>query len=462
MTSRPHDDFQNLLESFNGTQRIKVMASLPCFRYLSAVLRDPTSVALAGSPRPFHPSKKTNIFVFYTDSQKNPCFPCFFRCLARQITPETHTKTVRKRFQKTLFLTLLLTLLPSTAAAAPVTATTAPVALAAVLFAVCIAILAWWLGWKAALAGFLVLSLPMAEGLARLFLKEPVYFFRMSLDGWTVDTVEQVPLWHSKTISRVSGRDYQAMAMEAMSPLPKTWHIAGLGDSVMYGVGLKRHQTYMSLLPRYLKPGDGRPVTTINLAVPAYNAEQEKALFLAKGEALRPKLVLVHLWEDDFKKNVLIGREVFSASLDVPPGHGLPLPRSLALWLAPRSRLAQAISLRSAGNGADPNCSARDLALNSLTALHQSAASFGGKAVFLLSPDLGRERPVQPQAYGVVKERLHAQSAEIIDLAALLSDQPSAAIRADNCCHFNAKGHQLIAERLGPVLTAVLDKMATP
>lgn len=80
-----------------------------------------------------------------------------------------------------------------------------------------------------------------------------------------------------------------------------TLRIIGLGDSVMFGWGVEREETFLTLIRNKLQnkyPNQNFEV--INFAVPGYNTSMEVATFEHKALAFSPDLVIIHFVENDF------------------------------------------------------------------------------------------------------------------------------------------------------------------
>lgn len=76
---------------------------------------------------------------------------------------------------------------------------------------------------------------------------------------------------------------------------PDTFRIAGLGDSHMFGWGVRQDETFLALLEKDLNAhSSGRKFEVWNLAVPGYNSVQEVETFAAKAAAIAPDLVIVN------------------------------------------------------------------------------------------------------------------------------------------------------------------------
>jgi lysophospholipase L1-like esterase len=76
---------------------------------------------------------------------------------------------------------------------------------------------------------------------------------------------------------------------------PQTFRIVGLGDSLMFGWGVRLEETFLALLEKELNARSSeRRFEVWNLAVPGYNSVQEVETFAAKADGIRPDLVIVN------------------------------------------------------------------------------------------------------------------------------------------------------------------------
>ena len=82
-------------------------------------------------------------------------------------------------------------------------------------------------------------------------------------------------------------------------PLEKRdrWRIVFLGDSLTFGWGVEKDETFEALLERALQAK--RPTEIINFGAGNYNTEQEVNLFLEKGLRYRPDQVVLFYFVND-------------------------------------------------------------------------------------------------------------------------------------------------------------------
>lgn len=71
--------------------------------------------------------------------------------------------------------------------------------------------------------------------------------------------------------------------------------IVGLGDSHMFGWGVRREETFLAVLEGSLnRRFPGRPFEAWNLAVPGYNSVQEVETLASKAATIRPDVVIIN------------------------------------------------------------------------------------------------------------------------------------------------------------------------
>jgi lysophospholipase L1-like esterase len=75
----------------------------------------------------------------------------------------------------------------------------------------------------------------------------------------------------------------------------RVWRIAALGDSTMFGWGIREEDTFPAVLQRALNSGsDSRKYEVLNFAVPGYNTAMEVELYCSRVEEFNPDLVMIH------------------------------------------------------------------------------------------------------------------------------------------------------------------------
>jgi len=294
----------------------------------------------------------------------------------------------------------------------------------------------------ATLAGLLV-----AEGLARWIGPEPGYGRLFSLGEAPTRVVDGVTLW-SEARPRAGDEDVaRAAAGDGVTVL-------GLGDSIMYGVGLGPEETYLERARRALVEG-GASIEILNLAVPGYNTQQEDAVHKELGDRLRPDVVLLHYWDDDGRTYRVAGGYVVDIGDMSADGRlvvrALPLPAALNDFLLVHSRLYELLTRWAVERDRRAAPSDFGRVAPALSDLNRRVTAAGGKLVVLASPQLDGARPRPSGDLPLLRRLGAAEGFAVVDLSEWLPDVDSAAIRFDHC-HFNAEGHRLLGERLAEYL----------
>ena len=84
---------------------------------------------------------------------------------------------------------------------------------------------------------------------------------------------------------------------------PDAIRIIGIGDSVMFGWGVKDHETYLSVLgERLRKARTDRTWEIVNMAVPGYNTVMEVETLQEKGEHYAPDIVVIEYVGNDLER----------------------------------------------------------------------------------------------------------------------------------------------------------------
>jgi hypothetical protein len=87
-----------------------------------------------------------------------------------------------------------------------------------------------------------------------------------------------------------------------------TYRILGLGDSYLYGQGVRFEDICLTRLARRLTAASTRGIKTeaINAGLSGYNTANERDLLLQRGLAYDPDLVIVHFVPNDVERNLLL------------------------------------------------------------------------------------------------------------------------------------------------------------
>jgi lysophospholipase L1-like esterase len=302
-------------------------------------------------------------------------------------------------------------------------------------------------------AAFLV-SVVLAEVLARLVGINPGYGRLMALGDAPMRTVDGVVLWEDHD-SRATPDE---IARAAASP--DAMIVVGLGDSIMYGVGLEREQTYLELMRHALAGRVQRPIEVLNLAVPGYGTAQEDAVHRELAERLaKPHLVLLHYWSDDGHMYRAVGGYVVDVGDMSPDGRlivrALPLPAAINDFLLVHSNLYQLLTHAVVTHDRRATSSDWTRVATPLAALSRRVREAGGRLVVLASPELSGDVVRANDELPDLRQLGREHGFDVVDLSEWLDGAPAASVRIDGV-HFNAEGHRRIGAHLADYVLAQL------
>ena len=174
-------------------------------------------------------------------------------------------------------------------------------------------------GHLLALSGSVVLSLLLGEVTARIFFRDEVSNEAIAarLRPATGERslvrphpdpdifYELIPNLRKRFLGTLVRTDSQGIRVGARSPRTsapggRPGVIVGIGDSSMFGWGVRQRDTYLHRLETLLNRSSfDRRFEVRNLAVPGYNSEQELAVFRKKALAMNPEALLLHYDHND-------------------------------------------------------------------------------------------------------------------------------------------------------------------
>jgi hypothetical protein len=234
------------------------------------------------------------------------------------------------------------------------------------------------------------------------------------------------------------------------------------GSSITYGAGLDRSEALGDQLEARLERWPGGPHCVDDRAEPGYGQEQQWA---SAREALASSQPDVVTWElfDPYKHYSVVGGVAFDARFRALDAAGVPrlgvLPDSVAdrLFLASEAYQYAAFTFAPVVGSPGEGGLAAQICEQALPEVVRLQAAHGGRVVLLVGAMLSHsfDEPRADDTKGGVDLLIDCGKRlglTVLKIAELLSDQRVEDVRADTCCHLNARGHALLAERIAPRL----------
>lgn len=236
---------------------------------------------------------------------------------------------------------------------------------------------------------------------------------------------------------------------------PDELRLLALGDSSVFGYGLEEGMSFHELAAADLSATLGRPVNSINGAIPGHSAEQSLEVLRDLGPRQEPDVVLLcNLWSDLYHEATVQGweRPRWSATWRVAT-------RLLGPWLKPRTVgwLDPELDAGTPGLGRSPRSSLREYRAH-LAALATETAALGAEAVIVRLP-----APIDLDPAGVpewIADYRFVQDLVAREHGLLLVDGPSVMAARDHALtdyydqvHPSAAGHAKLGEGLAQALS---------
>jgi hypothetical protein len=124
---------------------------------------------------------------------------------------------------------------------------------------------------------------------------------------------------------------------------PGTFRILGLGDSYLFGQGVKREDLFLTRLEKLLSRESGtRRIETINTGQSAYNTSMELQLLKGRGLAYEPDLVILNFVPNDVEPDIFTEKAKVEFHTDFTISYTTDdwLSRHSELWMFLRRTVA--------------------------------------------------------------------------------------------------------------------------
>ncbi|HEV8247839.1 MAG TPA: hypothetical protein VGP93_18825 [Polyangiaceae bacterium] len=247
---------------------------------------------------------------------------------------------------------------------------------------------------------------------------------------------------------------------------PRAARIAFLGTSITNGTPLDSKQVFTSLLEQRVKGLLPEGVCVDNRAVEAFGLDQELAVAREHVPHDRPALVFVEIW-DPAKRYIVIGSSAYGLQGLATDDAGYPflpaVPPSIAHPLFRASRLYEYATIAlGVERPAVPVLSPDGPCPRQLLALAALARDSGSRLVAFLPAMLSRpfSESIRMPIVATITDCARSLSIPVISLAEDLLGYDVERVRRDVCCHFNATGHAILAEKFERHVRDYLPKSA--
>jgi hypothetical protein len=135
------------------------------------------------------------------------------------------------------------------------------------------------------------------ESPSNFFMRDPVFGWRCKPD---IDIRFESPDFNTRITTNNRGfrdiaHDYDKKA--------GTYRIVGIGDSFLFGWGVEKEETVLSLLPSILGPeATGKELETVNLGIPGHNITQYREMLESEAPKYSPDMVILFFYMNDWKE----------------------------------------------------------------------------------------------------------------------------------------------------------------
>jgi hypothetical protein len=215
-----------------------------------------------------------------------------------------------------------------------------------------------------------------------------------------------------------------------------------VGSSITYGSGVDLDQALPQTLEKLFETSPSGSRCSDDFSQAGFGPEQEWAMARDELASAPPAVMFVEVW-DPAKRYSVVGDFAFDSrgleldALGVPMLR--PVPDVVGDALFRWSHLYQYMSLALAPDRLRPEGARR-------------AKDGGTRLILLVGARLDRPLAAWEPEGDVLEVSACAarMGIETISIAQLLADQRVEDVRHDPCCHLNARGHALLAERILP------------
>ena len=238
--------------------------------------------------------------------------------------------------------------------------------------------------------------------------------------------------------------------------------VAIFGSSIFYGSGVPPKENFSLSLEKKLSETWNRPVCIVNYAQPGYGHQNKFAVAVHEIPKFKPHLVIWEVWLNDTSRYVLLGDTAYNTDKLITQEDGYPsllgFSGGFNQWLLSVSKLYEfaAFTLNEDKNRGRVGDLWKEFAEEHTRELVQFVKEQGAELWVANCPPLHTpfetQRKTPQREYVPVESVLEELSVPFIRLRDEFGEKTIEDVRIDTCCHYNAEGHRLIAERFSEII----------
>jgi hypothetical protein len=255
------------------------------------------------------------------------------------------------------------------------------------------------------------------------------------------------------------------MNLECIQRSPQARIVVFSGDSIFFGSGVGREEVFTRLIQERLDREDGPGKWCIvNLSQPAYSFEQKMYWIDRLMESGVPAHLYLEVWPNDAGRFRLFGRHAYNfagtdGDTDRLPGF-VPEARGVTGWLFQHSRLFEYAVLAYPGDNPYSRSWLHTVWEPQVDRIDAALRERGGGMTLVVATRLDvpfaevDRRRNDPQTPMIEYQERTGRDVVFLNRVLAAGGADFKDVRHDPCCHFNAKGHVILADAFLRLLRA--------
>ena len=290
----------------------------------------------------------------------------------------------------------------------------------------------------------------------------PVQFIR-NLGDLSLTELNGAPVWQEKSDNPIRVRPCLENGAEDQIK------VAIFGSSIFYGSGVPPEDNFSIELEQRLAAHWGKPVCVVNYAQPGFAHQNKIAVAKEEIPKLKPDIVLWEIWLNDSGKYIFLDGTAYNVSKLILNEDGFPalfgISGHLNRWLLSNSKLYEfaAFTLNENTQMERDSVIWERLAQTAFSEIIELTKTNNAELMFAFCPPLHTPFPVQkerPQReYIPVAKELDIAQTPYVFLLNLFGSQTIEDVRIDSCCHYNAQGHDTLADAFSRLIPATFKQI---